>query len=102
MKTTKILLGLIVPAALSLTACSDFLDEKPANSITEDQMYSDPAYAETSIVSCYNGWRSMFTDARAWHLMIGTDEIQSGAFQALKEDQLRRGSYDRYDVLLRL
>lgn len=101
MKTTKILsLGLIAAASLTLGACSDFLDEKPATSITEEQMYSDPEYAEASIISCYNGWRNMFTDARAWHLLIGTDEIQSGAFQALKEDQMRRGSYDRYDALL--
>ena len=32
--------------------------------------------------------------------MVGTDEIQSGALQALKEDGGRRGSLDRYDAML--
>ena len=63
-------------------------------------MYSDPEYAESNIQTCYKGWREMFKDRFLWELMVGTDEIQSGAYQALKEDGMKRGSLDRYDALL--
>ncbi len=87
-------------AALSLGSCSDFLDEQPKTSLTEETMYSDPEYAESNIQTCYKGWREMFKDRFLWELMVGTDEIQSGAYQALKEDGMKRGSLDRYDALL--
>lgn len=93
-------IGLLAAASLPLSSCNDFLDEEPKTSITEDQMYSDPEYAESNILSCYTGWRGFFTDRYIWELMVGTDEIQSGAYQALKEDNLRRGALDRYDALL--
>ena len=44
-------------AALSLGSCSDFLDEQPKTSLTEETMYSDPEYAESNIQTCYKGWR---------------------------------------------
>ena len=93
-------LGLLAAASMSLSSCSDFPTEKPYTSITEEQMYSNIEYAETNIISCYGRWREMFKDRYLWELMVGTDEIQSGAFQALKEDQMRRGAIDRYDALL--
>lgn len=93
-------LGLIAVASLSFASCSDFLDEEPKTSITEETMYSSPEYAESNLQSCYLGWRGMFTDRFLWELMVGTDEIQSGAYQALKEDGMKRGSLDRYDALL--
>jgi hypothetical protein len=91
---------LTATTVIALSSCSDFLDVKPYTSITEEQMFSDPEYAESNLLSCYKGWRSMFTDRYIWELMVGTDEIQSGAYQALKEDGMKRGSLDRYDALL--
>ena len=92
--------GLMALAAVPMTSCSDFLNEEPATSLTEEKMYSDPEYAESNIQTCYKGWREMFKDRYLWELMVGTDEIQSGAYQALKEDGMKRGSLDRYDALL--
>ena len=93
-------IGVMAIAPLATISCSDFLDEQPKTSITEELMYSDPSYAESNLQSCYKGWREMFKDRYIWELMVGTDEIQSGAYQALKEDGMRRGSLDRYDALL--
>ena len=93
-------LGILALSSLAFTSCSDFLDEDPKTAITEDKMYSSPEYAESVLQSCYKGWREMFKDRFIWECMVGTDEIQSGAFQALKEDGMRRGSLDRYDALL--
>lgn len=101
MKLSKNILMLgMVAASLSLSSCSDFLDEQPTSSLPEEKIYSDPAFAETSLKSCYNRWREMFKDRQLWELMVGTDEIQTGAYQALKEDSFKRGSLDRYDNLL--
>lgn len=100
MKNKIFSLGLIAAASLSFASCSDFLEEEPKTSITEEQMYSSPEYAESNLQTCYKGWRGMFTDRYLWELMVGTDEIQSGAYQALKEDGMKRGSLDRYDALL--
>lgn len=92
--------GVSLMTMFGATSCSDFLDETPYTSLPEEKMYSDPEYAESNLQSCYRGWREMFKDRYLWELMVGTDEVQSGAYQALKEDQMKRGSLDRYDALL--
>ena len=84
---------------MMFTSCSDFLDEMPTNAITEDQIFSDPETAELNLLSCYNQWRECFKDRYLWELMIGTDEVQTGAYQALKEDSGKRGAMDRYDAM---
>lgn len=100
MKSLNILTGcLIAMAGVSFTSCSDFLDEKPKTALTEEQIYSSPEYAETSLEGCYKNWRSSFHE-NIHYLLVGTDEVQSGAYQALKEDGMRRGALDRYDGLL--
>lgn len=100
MKSFKIFkLGLLALMALPMASCNDFLDEKPKTALTEDQIYSSPEYAETSLQGCYKRWRESFS-GNLHLLLVGSDEIQSGAFQALKEDGMKRGSLDRYDALL--
>lgn len=100
MKSLKIFkLGLLALMALPMASCNDFLDEKPKTALTEDQIYSSPEYAETSLQGCYKRWRESFS-GNLHLLLVGSDEIQSGAYQALKEDGMKRGSLDRYDALL--
>ncbi|MDE7115054.1 MAG: hypothetical protein K2O56_01340, partial [Muribaculaceae bacterium] len=54
--------GLIALMTLpALTSCNDFLDEKPKTALTEDQIYSSPEYAETSLQNCYKSWREAFS-----------------------------------------
>lgn len=101
MKFYNIFLGsAIAVASLAFTACNDFLDEKPRTAITEEQMYSDPTYVESVVSAQYTKWRNFFTDRFIWQPMIGTDEIQQGALQALKEDNMKAGAPDRFDALL--
>lgn len=100
MKSINILkYGLVALMALPMTSCNDFLDEKPQTSLTEEQIYSSPEYAENSLVGCYKNWRNSFS-GNLHLLLVGNDETQSGAYQALKEDGMKRGALDRYDALL--
>lgn len=93
-------LGLVAVSAIALSSCSDFLDEGPKTALTEEEIYSNPTTIEQNLQSLYSNWRSLFTDRYLWEQMVGTDEIQSGAYQALKEDNGRRGSLDMYNALL--
>lgn len=97
----KILSGSLLGSLLLVAgSCSDFLNEEPKKAITEEQMYSDPEYVESNLIDVYSRWRNYFTDRYAWEVWIGTDEIQSGAYQALKESGGLRGSMDAYNSLL--
>ena len=102
MKFSKILkyTGVAGIAVMMMTSCSDFLEEQPTGSISEEQIFADPEYAESNLLSCYRQWRECFKDRYLWELMVGTDEVQTGAYQALKEDSGRRGAIDRYDAML--
>ena len=100
MKKNIIAIGMVALAAMAMPSCSDFLDEAPKTALPEDKIYSDTTYIESNMQTLYKNWRSLFTDRYLWEQMVGTDEIQSGALQALKEDGGRRGSLDKYDALL--
>ena len=89
-------LGLAAISAVAMSSCSDFLDEGPKTSLPEDIIYSDTAYVESNVQTLYKNWRGLFTDRYLWEQMVGTDEIQSGAYQALKED----GGTDKFDIVV--
>ncbi len=93
-------LGFAVMTAMMFPSCSDFLTEDSKTALPEEKIFSDTEYVEKTLQSLYTNWRSIFTDRFLWEQMVGTDEIQSGAFQALKEDGMKRGALDRYDALL--
>lgn len=98
-KYTKVV-GLAAIISIGLSACSDFLTEDSKTALPEEKIYSDIDFVESNLQSIYKGWRGLFTDRWLWEQMVGTDEIQSGAYQALKEDGMKRGALDRYDALL--
>lgn len=93
-------LGIVAVSAIAMSSCSDFLDEGPKTSLPEDKIYSDTTYVESNLQTLYKNWRGLFTDRYLWEQMVGTDEIQSGAYQALKEAGGSRGALDTYDALL--
>lgn len=95
-----IVFGCMAVSALTLTSCGDFLDEESKTALTEEKIYSDLTYTESNIQSLYKSWRAVFTNNDCYIPMVGTDEIQSGAYQALREDNGRRGALDKYDALL--
>lgn len=96
-----ILASALLSAALcSLSSCADFLDEESQTALPEEKIYSDLTYTESNLQSLYKTWRGLFTDRFLWEQMVGTDEIQSGAYQALKENNGKRGALDTYNALL--
>lgn len=97
MKLQNILIAIFV---IALSSCGDFLDERPKTSLTEADVYSDTTKVESTLKKLYSNWEGVFKDRHLWECMVGTDEIQSGAYQALMEDNNRRGALDMYNALL--
>lgn len=93
-----ILIGSII--ATSLSACSDFLTQEPMTALPEEKVMSNLEYAELALQSTYTRWRdNCFKDQRVWELLIATDEIQSGALQALKSGA-ERAAMETFDASL--
>lgn len=93
-------LGVVATAVFSLTACNDFLDEPSRTQLTEEQIYGNVETAETSLLALYKNWRDLWAGHNYYYLADGTDEIQNGAYQALKEGGGKNGAIDRFDALL--
>lgn len=94
----KIIWVLAAGLALSTTSCKKFLDEKSLTKIDESQVFTDVNLVETSLKGIYSGWKTIRTDEQGLIMMMGTDEIQQGAFQ-MKSDATK-GGLDRYDANL--
>lgn len=92
--------GLILMGGMAFTACSDFLDEPSRTQLPEDVIYGNTETAETALKALYKNWRDLWSGHNYYYLADGTDEIQNGAFQALKEGGGKNGAIDRFDALL--
>jgi len=93
-------LGVASVAALGFASCNDFLDEPSRTQLTEEQIYSDIETASKSLEGLYKNWRDLWAGHNYYYLSDGTDEIQNGAYQALKEGGGKNGAIDRFDALL--
>ncbi len=100
LKNKFMALGLSVLSVMAVSSCSDFLDEGPKTALTEEEIYSDTTNIESNLTKLYTNWKQLFKDRFLWECMVGTDEIQSGAYQALKEGNGLRGALDMYNALL--
>jgi hypothetical protein len=94
MKRT-IKLTLVAGVAMLSSSCSKFLDERSMTKLDENQVYSDVNLVETSLKGSYANWKNIRTDEQGLIMMMGTDEIQQGAFQ-MKSDPAK-GGLDRFD-----
>lgn len=92
-----IILGLVAGSTITLSSCGDFLNEPSKTALPEQVIYSDTANVEKSITGAYRNMRNLFTDARAWQLLVGTDEIQGGAYQC--KEQAPRAALNYYNSL---
>lgn len=92
-------LSLAILACGALTSCSDFLTENCQKALTEEEIYADLDYTELNLQGIYTKWRECWKDEHFWIPSVGTDEIQSGAYQALKSGA-ERGALDKYDANL--
>ncbi|MCC8113054.1 MAG: RagB/SusD family nutrient uptake outer membrane protein [Bacteroidales bacterium] len=89
MKLKNILI--LTGAALTLGACSDFLVEDCQTGLPESAVFQDMDLIEQNLVTIYNNVRGNYVTQNGWlPLSVGTDETQSGAYQALKEGAERR------------
>ncbi len=89
MKLKNILI--LTGAALTLGACSDFLVEDCQTGLPESAVFQDIDLIEQNLVTIYNNVRGNYVTQNGWlPLSVGTDETQSGAYQALKEGAERR------------
>lgn len=95
-----ITMGVLAAAMLPMASCSDFLDEPSRTQLTEEQIYGDTETAEKSLLALYKNWRDLWAGHNFYYLSDGTDEIQNGAYQALKEGGGKNGANDRFDALL--
>lgn len=93
-------LGVATVAALGFASCNDFLDEPSRTGLTEEQIYGNLETASKSLDGLYTQWRNLWQDHNFYYLSDGTDEIQNGAYQALKENGGKNGAIDRFDALL--
>lgn len=84
--------------AMLSASCNKFLDERSMTKLDESQVYSDVNLVETSLKGIYANWKAVRTDEQGLITMMGTDDIQQGAFQ-MKSDP-SKGGLDRYDANL--
>ena len=59
----KKIIYLAVSALLSFSSCSDFLDKKPLDSLTEDAVFNDDALLTAYVTACYNAYPNGFDEA---------------------------------------
>ena len=84
----------LMGVALSLSACTDFLDQTNETALTQEQVINDVELVETSVKSIYNNWKENYRDENCWLTLVGTDEIQAGALNALKEGTAVSAAWD--------
>jgi len=78
------------------TSCSNFLDEESKKNVNEEDVYANLDLIESTISGIYSKWNNARADETGLILMMGTDEVQQGAYQVIKEDFIR-GGLDRFD-----
>lgn len=84
----------LLGVAFSLCACSDFLDQTNETALTQEQVMNDVNLVETSVKSIYSNWKENYRDENCWLTLVGTDEIQCGALNAMKEGTAVSAAWD--------
>ena len=98
MKKITIKIFLVGLVAVLASSCKKFLTENSKTKLDESTVYSDINLTETSLKGTYANWKDLRTDEQGLITMMGTDELQQGAFQ-MKSDA-SKGGLDRYDANL--
>ena len=98
MKRNITSLALAVGFIMFSASCNKMLDEKSLTKLDQNQVYADVNLVETSLKGAYANWKGFRTDEQGLIMMMGTDEMQQGAFQ-VKSDR-SKGGIDRFDANL--
>ncbi|WP_026714917.1 RagB/SusD family nutrient uptake outer membrane protein [Flavobacterium daejeonense] len=80
------------------TSCSDFLDETPKTSLTEEEVYGKDENLELLISGLYTQWRNTRQDRSALYFTLGSDEGKQGG-QQIQENNTQ-AALDKYNGAL--
>lgn len=69
---------LLLLAASTFTACSDYLDSEPYTELTDENFYQTPEDAYDALVGCYDGLQHIWKDDIA--LPLGAEILSDNAF----------------------
>ncbi|MDA6071321.1 RagB/SusD family nutrient uptake outer membrane protein [Flavobacterium sp. AC] len=64
-------------------SCSDFLEQDPNTSLTEEQAFSTLKNIDPIVLGMYISWRNIQKDRGGLMFQLGTDETQQGALQVM-------------------
>lgn len=92
-KSMATLLGL-----LTFNSCSNFLDERPKTTLTEEEVYSNEENIQLLISGLYTQWRNTKQDRGGFMFTLGTDEAKQGG-QQVNENSVQ-AALDKYDGAL--
>ena len=94
-KLKLVILGI---AVLGMHACSDFLEEEPKTSLTEEEVFGKPENLELLISGLYTQWRNTRQDRSALYFTLGTDEGKQGGQQV--QENNTQAALDKYNGAL--
>lgn len=83
---------------LLTSSCSKFLEQEPQTKLTEEQVFSDLDKIEPTILGLYTDWRNTRKDRGGFMFLLGTDEVQQGAYQVMTDAS--QAGLDRYNGFL--
>lgn len=91
----KLRILLVLTGFLVLSACSsDFLEEEPKTSLTEEEVYGNEENLQLLVSGLYSQWRNTRQDRSALYFTLGTDEGKQGG-QQIQENNVQ-ASLDKY------
>lgn len=94
MRTKNKYLFFILSSVLIITSCSDFLNEEPKTSLTEEQVFGRDENIELLISGLYTQWRNTRQDRGSLYMTLGTDEGKQGG-QQVHENNVQ-AALDKY------
>ena len=107
LKSLKPLKSLMIfLTAATLVSCSDFdfdftkkiLEEPPLTSLSSEQIFADLEKTQAFLDGVYFQWKKTHVNRKTFFTMLGTDEIQQGEYQCVRESySYYQGAFDRYD-----
>lgn len=97
-KKNRLTNALIVALVLGMTSCSDFLEQMPKTSLTQEQVFSDLANIEPAVDGLYTSYRGVKEGRQGLtFLLLGLDESKQGIVQM---NDAAQAGLDRYDGML--
>lgn len=94
MKNIKINILLIAVFCISLSACTDFLDEMPKTALTPQQVYTDLKILEPTVDGLYISYRGAKRGRDGFTFtLLGLDEAKQGIVQMMDASQSGLDNY---------